>query len=36
MLELQKLFKKMKQIEGTTEGITQSLHISNGELFCLV
>ncbi|KAM9500259.1 uncharacterized protein Hap1MRO34_017405 isoform 2-T2 [Clarias gariepinus] len=29
MLELQKLFKKMKQIEGTTEGITQSLHISN-------
>ncbi|KAF5905426.1 plectin-like isoform X16, partial [Clarias magur] len=28
-LELQKLFEKMKQVEGTTEGITQSLCISN-------
>lgn len=36
MLELQKLFAKIKDDDGTTEGITRSLCITNGELFHLV
>lgn len=31
MEELQKLFKKLNEVDGTTEGITRCLHISNSK-----